>query len=58
MIELISLYQFGVLSIFFKFLVFEIFGSEEEILLKITPWRKNQVIDFCAVDLFSDIYVR
>ena len=56
MIELISLYKIDVLFIFSKFLVLDIFGSEEEIWQKITPWRKNQVIDFCAMVLFSDIY--
>ena len=48
MIELILLYKIGVLSIFSKFLVLGIFESEEKIWQKITPWRKNQVIDFCA----------
>ena len=53
MIELISLYKIGVLSIFSKFLVLD---SEEEILQKLSPWRKGQVIDFCAMVLFSNIY--
>ena len=56
MIEIISLYIIGVLSIFSIFLNLGIFGSEEEILQKITPWRKNQVIDFCIMVLFSNIY--
>ena len=55
-IELISHYTIGVLSIILKFLVLGIFGSEEEILQKITPWRKNQVSDFYAAVLFSNIY--
>ena len=57
-IELISLYKNGVLSFFSIFLVLEIFGSEEEIFKKLTPWRKNQVIDFWAMVLFSNIYGR
>ena len=56
MIELISLCKKCVLSIFSKFLILGIFGSEEEILQKITPWRKNQLLDFCAIVLFSNIY--
>ena len=56
MIELVLLYKIGGLSIFSKFLVLGIFGSEEEISQKITPWRKNQVIDSYAMVLFSNIY--
>ena len=56
--ELISLYKIGVLFIFSKFLVLGILGTGEEILQKIkTPSIfKNQVIDFCAMVLFSNIY--
>ena len=60
MIELIynMIYKIGVLSIFSNLLVLGIFGSEEKILQKITPLRKNQVIYFCAMVLFSNIYGR
>ena len=36
--------------------VLGIFSSEEENFQKITPWHKNQVFDFCAMVLFSNIY--
>ena len=39
-LELISLYKNGDLFIFSKFLFLGIFGSEEEISQKITPWHK------------------
>ena len=38
----------------FKFLGY--LAQKEEIFQKITPWRKNQVFDFCAMVLFSNIY--
>ena len=56
MIELVLLYEIGVFFIFSKFLVLRIFSSEEELLQKIKPLRQNQVIDFCAMVLFSNIY--
>ena len=56
MMELISLYKIGVLFIFSKYFFLRIFGSKEKILQNITPWRNNQVIDFYAMVLFSNIY--
>ena len=58
MIELNSIYKIGVLSIFSKFLVPGIFGSEEKICQKITPWCKNQVIDFCAMVYLGKLLYR
>ena len=56
MIQLVSLYKNVVLSIFSKFLALGIVGSEEEILQKIEQSCKNQVIDFCAILLSSNIH--
>ena len=55
MIELILFYKIGFFFILSKFLVLSILNSEEEIFQKISPWRKNQVIEFAPCG-FSRIF--